>query len=132
VIALPSPARRPQYNGKNERQNQHVQDWLMPLAQAGLTRNEWLNELQQASEDMNELRPRGIFGNRTPMEVYFLTPRLPLDGDALYEEWSERGRELDLKRQYRRGMVFEGDLKLDSMRIAAVAVLQKHSLLRYF
>jgi hypothetical protein len=132
VIALPSPARRPQYNGKHERQNQHVQDWLHPLARSGLTRDEWLNEMRLASEDLNELRPRGILGNRTPHQVYFSTAPLSLDRDALYEEWSERCRELRLKRQYRCGMVFEGDLDLDAMRIAAVAVLQKHKLLWYF
>ncbi len=55
-----------------------------------------------------------------------------MNREELYEEWVEACRELDLKRQYRRGMVMLGELNLDAMRLAAVGVLQKHGLLSYF
>jgi hypothetical protein len=132
ILPLPSPFRKPQYNGKHERGNGFIQDWMIPLARQGLTREEWLNEVAEVSEDLNELRPRGIFGYRTPLEVYSSTPRLSLDRDALYAEYETNLRELELKRSSRYGIMGTCSMDLDAMRFAALAVMHKHSLVRYF
>jgi hypothetical protein len=132
VIALPSPPWYPQANGKLERANRDIQQWLAPLANEDLSPAEILAEVDRAVEDLNHIRPREILGYRTPFEVFSTSPRLGLDRDALYEEWTAHLQGLRLKSVFLRGIIPPRDLDFTSMRLAAMAVLQGHGLLHYF
>ena len=76
VIPLPSPPRRPQFNGQQERGNRFIREWTRPVEQSG--RQELLpGVIHRAWEDLNFQRPLKVLEWRTPHEAFTFGPRLP-------------------------------------------------------
>lgn len=69
VIGLPSPARRPSYNGQEERGNRFIRAWSRPVEVAN--QREHLPEiLTEAMLDLNYQRPLAVLGTQTPYESF--------------------------------------------------------------
>lgn len=128
VVALPNPAYYPRANGKHERLNESVRQWLLPLTWENAAPEEIAQEMRDALIDNNEHRRKEVLGKRTPEDVYLHTPRAPIDRSVLYGQWDELQKKLQ-RREFP-SIVPHG--AWDAMRIAAVIVLKKHQLVRYF
>ena len=69
VIGLPSPARRPSYNGQEERGNRFIRAWSRPVETAN--QRERLPEiLTEAILDLNYQRPLAVLDVQTPYESF--------------------------------------------------------------
>ena len=129
IVALPSPGAWPRYNGKHERWNKDIQQWLIPAAQGHLDPDQVLEEVDLAIEDLNEIKPRRKLGWRTPLEVYKTSPRVKIDREDFYRQWLDYRHRMRLKHAGDRGIITD---ELTVLRLAAVAVLQEHGLLKYY
>ena len=89
ILPYPIPPRSPWVNGRNERDNQEVQNWLIPLDFKKLTTQEIDRDIDDGMLMLNYIKPRAVLGYRKSADVYFNT-----DGvEELDREWLK----LDLK-----------------------------------
>lgn len=128
IIPLPSPPYYPRANGKNERNNGALRQWLGEVENP--TRQEVLDELTLEMEDHNEIRPKAILGGRTPKEVYASEARVSADREALWAEWQEMRATLARQRLKSRGTLDRAG-EMEVLRITALALLRRHAWVRY-
>lgn len=89
ILPYPIPPRSPWVNGRNERDNQEVQNWLIPVDFEKLTAQEIDRDIDDGMLMLNYVKPRAVLGYRKSADVYFNT-----DGvEKLDREWMM----LDLK-----------------------------------
>lgn len=124
VISLPSPAHYPPANGKHERTNGPIGQWLLPLKTRipVASAEEVVREAELALEDNNEERRKEVLGWRTPHEVYTTSPRCPVDRNRLYEAWLERTEEMMQKvsNEWTRMSTW---VQMEARRLAALSIL---------
>lgn len=131
ILPLPSPPWWPRANGKHERTNRDMRQWLLPFEEESLTEEEVLKELAVAVEDHNEVKPREILGWKTPRQVFETGPRLKLDREGLYAQWLGYKERLMLYRTGARGIIVTPGDEFSAMRLATLAVLLERRLVRY-
>jgi hypothetical protein len=130
VIPLPNPPYYPPANGKHERSNGGVRNWLLQ-AGWGLTLDEQpLDEVTFALLDHDTERRKPVLAGRTPRETYLSEPRVHLDRKVLYQEWSELRVKL-MAKQNSWSARMEGGYSMEADRLAALAVLAKWNLVIY-
>lgn len=129
VIPLPNPPHYPQANGKNERANRDVGDWLAAIPPQELTVPRLLEELARAADAHNRW-PQECLGRRRPLDVWQNLPTPSLSRGKLHAEWLALRDEL-----LGRHRVLEGILpwagEWEAARLASLVVLQRHRLVRY-
>lgn len=132
VIELPSPLHWPRFNGKHERTNGAVRQWLLPLKTWMKTpsRPVLVDEMRDALVDHNEDRPKQVLGGRTPWEAYRDGERLAIDRVELYLRWTERVDQI-LNRREASSSTIGPSAVMQARRLAALAVLREHKLVRY-
>jgi len=132
ILPLPNPPWWPRANGKHERRNLDMDQWMLPFADERLPVEEVLAELGGAVEDNNEIRPREILGWKTPLRVFETGPRVKLNREELYAQWSRHKEKLMFSRTGARGIIVEPGDEFAAMRLATMAVLIERRLVRFF
>jgi transposase InsO family protein len=90
IIPYPIPPRAPWVNGRTERDNQEIQNWLLPLQGRTVSREELARELNEGMLMLNYVKPRAVLGYRKSAEVY-------LNGAAVTEEMDREWLALNLE-----------------------------------
>lgn len=125
VVPLPSPTRYPQANGKNERANRDVQQWLGLFGDDQFwTTQELRQELDFCFEELDEVEERAILNGRTRRQAYNRMARAPVEREAFFRDAVAMRSEL-LRRP---------DNKLTPTAawwVAAKETLKKYGLVRY-
>jgi transposase InsO family protein len=130
VMALPNPPYYAPFNGKHERTNGSVRQWLLPLMAQFPTKEEIAAEMREALVDHNEDRRKDALGKRTPKDVYLNDPRLNLDRQKLYVRWDQLREKILTRRKEHQGG--EDTLReVEAMRLAAFVVINENKLVRY-
>jgi hypothetical protein len=57
-------------NGRTERDNQEIQNWLLPLQGRAVSREELARELNEGMLMLNCIKPRAVLGFQRSAEVY--------------------------------------------------------------
>lgn len=128
VICIPSPAHYPQYNGKHERANGALKQWLLELRTTTPVRTrDVVTEAQLALQDHNEERRKEVLGWRTPQEVYATTPRVSLDRDRLYADWLQRTDKI-LAKISSAWLRMDAGMQMEAKRLAALSILGERKL----
>jgi transposase InsO family protein len=70
IIPFPIPPRAPWVNGRTERDNQEIQNWLLPLQGRTVSREELARELNEGMLMLNCIKPRAVLGFKRSAEVY--------------------------------------------------------------
>lgn len=70
IIPFPIPPRAPWVNGRTERDNQEIQNWLLPLQGRVVSREELARELNEGMLMLNCIKPRAVLGFKRSVEVY--------------------------------------------------------------
>lgn len=70
IIPFPIPPRAPWVNGRTERDNQEIQNWLLPLQGRAVSREELERELNEGILMLNCIKPRAVLGFKRSTEVY--------------------------------------------------------------
>ena len=70
IIPFPIPPRAPWVNGRTERDNQEIQNWLLPLHGRTVSREELARELNEGMLMLNCIKPRAVLGFQRSAEVY--------------------------------------------------------------
>ena len=105
IVPYAIPPRSPWANGRTERDNREIKNWLIPAAKAGLAGAALENDADEGMWMLNYEKPRAVLGFRTSASVYFHT-------DGISEEDRTRFRAL-LPTQYRS----EGELRKEVRRL---------------
>lgn len=132
IIPLPNPPWRPPYNGKHERMNRDVRQWLLPFAEDLPTREEVFRDVGAALLDHNQVRTREAYGYRKPQELFLNGPRANVPREALYARWEALKDRILAPRKGGGGIICEPRDVWEAYRIAAVVVLKEWKLVRYF
>jgi transposase InsO family protein len=131
VISLPNPPYYPKANGKHERTNQAVRQWLLPLYAKFPSKEDVISEMRLALLDHNQDRKKEILGNRTPQEVYMNAKRVNLPNENLFPRWDQLKEKL-LKGKPGQSRIVQALGELEAMRLAALIVLRENRLVKYF
>ena len=122
MVPLPNPPRYPQYNGKNERANKNVQQWL------GLFGDEQFWTIQELKDELGfcfeQLEERALLNGRTRRTAYNSMKRATVDRDSFFQD-AVSFRSRLLKRE---------DNTLSptaAWRVEAKETLKKYELVRY-
>jgi len=83
IIPFPIPPRAPWVNGRTERDNQEVANWLLPLEGREITREKLQRDLDEGMLMLNYVKPRAVLGYRKSADVYFNTPGV----EEMDREW---------------------------------------------
>lgn len=135
VVPLPSPPYYPQANGRLERSNGGIRQWLLPLRHVlEVAKPEEAQELVAAEvgqallDDTND-RPKEVLGWRTPKEAYLTTPKAEVDRGVFYSRWATLKNQI-LKQRYGECGILSLEVQRPAWRIAAKAVLGEFGLVR--
>jgi len=71
IIPYPIPPRSPWVNGRTERDNQEIENWLLALEGREIGREELRREVDEGMRMLNYVKPRWVLGYRKSAEVYF-------------------------------------------------------------
>jgi len=71
IIPYPIPPRAPWANGRNERDNQEIANWLLALEGKELDDAELERDVDEGMLMLNYVKPRAVLGFRRSAEVYF-------------------------------------------------------------
>lgn len=83
IVPYPIAPRSPWVNGRTERDNQEVHNWLIPLAGLELNREELDREIDEGMLVRNFIKPRACLGFRKSAAVYFSADAaLEVDGEV--------------------------------------------------
>ncbi len=83
ILPYPIPPRSPWVNGRNERDNREVRNWLIPVETAKLSAEEFDRDIDEGMLMLNHIKPRATLGFKKSAEVYFKTAGvedIPRDG----------------------------------------------------
>lgn len=83
IIPFPIPPRAPWVNGRTERDNQEVANWLLPLEGREISREELRRDLDEGMLMLNYVKPRAVLGYHKSAEIYFNTPGI----EEMDREW---------------------------------------------
>lgn len=87
VVPLPSPAARPQFNGKTERSYRDVKDWLREFeSDVYWSEEELTTELGFCFQQIDEVDEREVLGGRTARAAYETSPRADVDSDIFFSD----------------------------------------------
>ena len=86
IVPYPIPPRSPWVNGRKERDNQEVHNWLIPLEGHKISRDQLDREIDEGMLIRNFVKPRSCLGFRKSAEVYF-SEDAALDVDDEVREW---------------------------------------------
>lgn len=128
IIPLPSPPYYPRANGKTERNNGALRQWLGDVIKPN--REEVLRELTAEMIDHNEIRPKAILKGFTPRDVYESEARVAVDREALWTEWQALRAELVRQRMTTCGRVDRAG-EMEVLRLTALALLRSHGWIKY-
>ena len=70
IIPFPIPPRAPWVNGRTERDNQEIQNWLLPLQGRTVGQEELARELNEGMWMLNCIKPRAVLEFKRSAEVY--------------------------------------------------------------
>jgi len=90
IIPYPIPPRAPWVNGRTERDNQEIQNWLLALEGREISREELRREIDEGMLMLNYVKPRAVLDYRKSAEGY-------LNGDAVTEEMDREWLALNLE-----------------------------------
>jgi len=125
VVPLPNPPRYPQANGKNERANKDVRNWLQSFGpEQDWTTAELQKELQFCITEFDELTERAMFGGTSRRKAYDSMERAKVDRAAFLKDAID----------FRRHLLMRPENRLSPMqawRVAAKEMLKKYELVRY-
>lgn len=125
VVPLPSFPASPQTNGKQERANKDVQQWLNFYGnEAFWTDDEIRQELDFCFHELDEVADRAILNERTRAKEYHGRPRPAVDRDAFFRDAV----------QFRRDLLARPDNKVTPTTawwVAAKETLKKYGVVRY-
>lgn len=71
IVPFPIPPRAPWVNGRTERDNQEIQNWLIPVWEKELSDAELEKEVDDGMLMLNYIKPRMVLGYQTSAQVYF-------------------------------------------------------------
>lgn len=89
IFPFPIPPRAPWVQGRIERDNQEIGNWLIPVWYKFLTDQEWEKEIDEGMLMLNFVKPRAVLNFQTSANVYHNT-----DG---VEEFDREWLKLDLE-----------------------------------
>lgn len=69
IIGYPTQRRAPWTNGRTERDNREIKNWLIPVAD-GVSDSELEREVREGMLMLNNLKPRAVLGYRTSATIY--------------------------------------------------------------
>ncbi len=92
IMAYPIPPRAPWVNGRTERDNQEIENWLLALEGREISREELRREIDEGMLMLNYVKPRAVLGYRKSAEVY-------LNGDGATEEMDREWLALNLENE---------------------------------
>jgi transposase InsO family protein len=90
IIPYPIPPHAPWVNGRTERDNQEIENWLLILEGREISRAELRREVDEGMLMLNYVKPRAVLGYRKSAEVY-------LNGAGVTEEMDREWLALNLK-----------------------------------
>jgi len=90
IMPYPIPPRAPWVNGRTERDNQEIENWLLALEGREIGREELRREIDEGMLMLNYVKPRAVLGYRKSAEVY-------LNGDGATEEMDREWLALNLE-----------------------------------
>lgn len=70
IFPFPIPPRAPWVQGRIERDNQEIQNWLLPVWFEILTDQQWNKEIDDGMFMLNFLKPRAVLNFQTSAKVY--------------------------------------------------------------
>lgn len=125
VVPLPSACASPWTNGKNERANGDVQQWIGVWGKDEFwTTEELRQELAFCFEGLDEIAESAILNGKIRRKEYDARQRAPVDRDAFFKDAVQFHGEL-LRRPNNRL------LSNDAWRVAAKETLKKYDVVRY-
>ena len=71
IIPYPIPPRAPWVNGRTERDNQEIENWLLALEGRDISREELRREINEGMLMLNYVKPRWVLGYHKSADVYF-------------------------------------------------------------
>lgn len=74
IVPYAIPPRSPWVNGRTERDNKEVRNWLIPLENMALPVDQLERDVDDGMLMLNYVKPRWVLGYRTSAAVYFGTP----------------------------------------------------------
>jgi len=84
IVPFPIPPRAPWVNGRTERDNQEIQNWLIPVWDKGLSDVELERDVDEGMWMLNYIKPRMVLGYQTSAQVYFAKESMIEEGGR---EW---------------------------------------------
>lgn len=76
IVPYAIPPRAPWANGRTERDNKEIKNWLIPFENQKLDRAELDREIDDGMLMLNYVKPRAVLGFRTSAAVYFAKPEI--------------------------------------------------------
>ena len=92
IMPYPIPPRAPWVNGRTERDNQEIENWLLALEGREVSREELRRDIDEGMLMLNYVKPRAVLGYRKSAEVY-------LNGDPAKEEMDREWLALNLENE---------------------------------
>lgn len=83
ILPYPIPPRSPWAQGRIERDNREIQNWLIPLENKILTPDQWNREIDDGMWMLNFIKPRAVLDFRTSANVYYNTDGI----EEIDREW---------------------------------------------
>ena len=77
IVPYPTPPRAPWANGRTERDNKEVRNWLIPVEKQPLDAQAWEREIDEGMWMLNFIKPRSVLGLKSSASVYFEQPASP-------------------------------------------------------
>lgn len=74
IVPYATPPRAPWANGRMERDNKEVHNWLIPVEKQQLSDGELDRDIDEDMLMLNYVKPRAVLGFRTSASVYFTKP----------------------------------------------------------
>lgn len=71
IIPYPIPPHAPWVNGRTERDNQEIENWLLVLEGQVISRDELWRDINEGMLMLNYIKPRAVLGYSKSAEVYF-------------------------------------------------------------
>lgn len=76
IVPYVIPPRAPWANGRTERDNKEIKNWLIPVENSKLDVTKLDREIDEGMLMLNYVKPRAVLGFRTSAAVYFAKPEI--------------------------------------------------------
>ena len=81
IVPFPIPPRAPWVNGRTERDNKEIKNWLIPVWDKNLSDAELERDVDEGMWMLNYIKPRMVLGYQTSAQVYFAKESMVEDAD---------------------------------------------------